>query len=216
VTTDPHPHEPSANGSGAGTNDRRTVDERREELLDAAIELLADEGLARTTTRAITERAGVALGAFHYAFRSKDELLQAVAERIGDHLAVVLADGGQGHPDVPSATVGMLEGLWDAIERAPLLHLAFQELVINALREPGLRDSAAHPHTRACAAIDAALRDLPDAPSTGDRDDLARYLLGTVEGLSLQALVHGDSAAARRRLALHANLLEELANSVAR
>lgn len=216
MTTDPHPHEPSANGSATEANDRRTVDERREELLDAAIELLADEGLARTTTRAITERAGVALGAFHYAFRSKDELLQAVSDRVSNHLAVVLADGGQGHADVPSATVGMLEGLWDAIERAPLLHLAFQELVINALREPGLRDTAGRAHERACATIDGILRDLPDAPGASDRDDLARYLLGTVEGLSLQALVHDDGAAARRRLALHANLLEELANGVSR
>jgi AcrR family transcriptional regulator len=61
---------------------RRTVDERRAELVDATLGILASEGLGAATTRRITEEAGLALGAFHYAFRSKDELLRAVIERL--------------------------------------------------------------------------------------------------------------------------------------
>src|SRR5690625_5306940 len=62
--------------------ERRSVAERREQLIDAAINVLAREGMDAATTRRITDEAGLALGAFHYAFRNKDDLLQAVIERI--------------------------------------------------------------------------------------------------------------------------------------
>jgi len=65
-----------------GPSERRSAEQRREQLLDAAVAVIAEHGLERATTRAITDRAGLALGAFHYVFDSKDELLEAVAERV--------------------------------------------------------------------------------------------------------------------------------------
>src|SRR5690606_15625560 len=58
--------------------DRRSVEERRAQLVQAATEVISRDGLGRATTRRITDHADLALGAFHYAFRSKEELLGAV------------------------------------------------------------------------------------------------------------------------------------------
>ena len=59
----------------------RPADERRAQLLDAALEVLREHGLAGLTTRAVTARAGVPHGIFHYAFGSKAALVRALVER---------------------------------------------------------------------------------------------------------------------------------------
>ena len=47
-----------------------------------------------------------------------------------------------------------------------------------------------------------AVRALPDRPAGSDTDDLARVVVATIDGLILQDLIHGDPAAAKRRLVL--------------
>jgi AcrR family transcriptional regulator len=47
----------------------------REEILDAAAELFASQGLAATTTRQIAERVGIRQASLYYYFAGKDEIL---------------------------------------------------------------------------------------------------------------------------------------------
>jgi AcrR family transcriptional regulator len=65
---------------------REAAAETRERLLDTAEQLFAEEGIARTSLRAITLAAGVNVAAIHYHFGSKEALLQSVFAR---HLAPV-------------------------------------------------------------------------------------------------------------------------------
>lgn len=53
----------------------------KDQILDAAEALFAEEGYAATPLRAITARAGVNLAAVHYHFGSKEELAKAVFAR---------------------------------------------------------------------------------------------------------------------------------------
>lgn len=53
----------------------------RERILDSAEELFADKGVAATSLREITSRAGVNLAAVNYHFGSKTGLFEAVLER---------------------------------------------------------------------------------------------------------------------------------------
>jgi AcrR family transcriptional regulator len=64
-----------------------TVDQRivrgkatRAQILDAARELLREEGFVGTTTRAVADRAGVQLSLVHYHFGGKGPLLAALLE----------------------------------------------------------------------------------------------------------------------------------------
>ncbi|MCX5393115.1 TetR family transcriptional regulator [Streptomyces sp. NPDC006482] len=56
--------------------------ERRTALLDAAIEVLADEGARGLTFRAVDARAGVPTGTSTNYFSDRDRLLSEVADRI--------------------------------------------------------------------------------------------------------------------------------------
>jgi len=56
-------------------------EERRADLMDAALRLFLDQGVATTTIEQITEGASVAKGTFYLHFSSKDDVLIALRER---------------------------------------------------------------------------------------------------------------------------------------
>lgn len=54
----------------------------RDRITDAAVELLIDEGVAKTTTVAVQKRAGVSRGALLHHFPSRAQLLASTIERL--------------------------------------------------------------------------------------------------------------------------------------
>jgi AcrR family transcriptional regulator len=69
----------------------RTLDReaRRAEIVSAATAAFAERGIAHTAVSDIVKAAGVAQGTFYLYFKSKDDVVAAAAERIGD----VMVDG---------------------------------------------------------------------------------------------------------------------------
>jgi AcrR family transcriptional regulator len=64
---------------------------RRDELLDAAEELLCDQGSAALTLSAVADRAGVSKGGLLYHFSSKEALIKAMVERLIDDFDQLMA-----------------------------------------------------------------------------------------------------------------------------
>ncbi len=60
--------------------------ERRNEILDAAEELFVTKGYDKTSTNDILDRVGIARGTLYYHFKSKEDILNAMIERINDSL----------------------------------------------------------------------------------------------------------------------------------
>jgi AcrR family transcriptional regulator len=56
-------------------------EDSKKQVLDAAIAMLAERGLAQTSIQDIADAAGLSKGAVHYHFESKDELLARVLDR---------------------------------------------------------------------------------------------------------------------------------------
>jgi AcrR family transcriptional regulator len=56
-------------------------EERRADLMDAALRIFLDQGVATTTIEQITAGASVAKGTFYLHFSSKDDVLLALRER---------------------------------------------------------------------------------------------------------------------------------------
>jgi len=73
-------------------------DERRADLMDAALKLFLEKGVAPTTIEQITAGASVAKGTFYLHFGSKDDVLAALRERF---------------------VQGLLEGIETAVSRRP-------------------------------------------------------------------------------------------------
>jgi len=85
----------------------------RERLFGAAIELIAESGLAATTVDQIAERAGVAKGTVYYNFGSKAALFSALLEYGVERLAAALRDAASGRAPL------------DALEAVVAAELAF-------------------------------------------------------------------------------------------
>lgn len=67
-----------------------TRDETRARILDVALELIAANGFAGTSTREISERLGFTKAALYYHFRTKDDLLAALAAPATGQLAGIV------------------------------------------------------------------------------------------------------------------------------
>lgn len=61
---------------------RRSKEQRREEILESTWRLIARDGLAASSMRALAAEAGYANGALAYYFESKEELLRAAYEYV--------------------------------------------------------------------------------------------------------------------------------------
>jgi AcrR family transcriptional regulator len=61
--------------------------DRRNQILKTAIEMIADEGYAGLSMRALARASNIKLGALQYHFRTTDEMLRAVVGFIGDAYA---------------------------------------------------------------------------------------------------------------------------------
>jgi len=59
----------------------KPVHARRDELLDAAVQLFARDGYDATSINRIIEAVGVSKGAFYHHFAAKEDLVTALAER---------------------------------------------------------------------------------------------------------------------------------------
>jgi AcrR family transcriptional regulator len=74
-----------ANEMDAALKPRRVVKApavRREELIDCAQRLFLAQGYERTTINEVIAATGLSKGAFYHHFRSKEDLLEAITERI--------------------------------------------------------------------------------------------------------------------------------------
>ncbi|MDE7017582.1 MAG: TetR/AcrR family transcriptional regulator [Lachnospiraceae bacterium] len=65
----------------------KEAEERKNEILDVAERLFASKGFDRTSTNDILAEIGIARGTLYYHFQSKEEILDAMVERMTDRLA---------------------------------------------------------------------------------------------------------------------------------
>jgi|ADurb_Cas_03_Slu_FD_contig_21_3028199_length_715_multi_3_in_0_out_0_1 AcrR family transcriptional regulator len=94
----------------------------RERLLDAAVTLFAEQGIAATRVAEIAVHAGVTPAMVHYYFKSRDQLLDTiVAERIERFIALIW-DPITGSEDDPLALVkGLVSRILKASHVMPWL-----------------------------------------------------------------------------------------------
>src|SRR6266542_5759403 len=78
----------------------KSPEDRRAEILDAAVKVFGEKGVSKATVSDIAEAAGVAKGTVYLYFGSKEQLLGALRDRFVDELlgyvADLLAQAGQG------------------------------------------------------------------------------------------------------------------------
>ena len=61
---------------------RITGEQRKEQIIDAAIELFSETGFAGTTTRRLAEAAGISEAALYLHFETKEALYEAIPSAV--------------------------------------------------------------------------------------------------------------------------------------
>lgn len=183
-----------------------TSGDRRAEILAAATQVLAREGLAQATTRRIAAEAGINQATLLYYMGSKDDLLlAALREMMAQTRAIVqgsLAVSATGS-DPFSALRQALAAFWAHVESAPELQVMQYELTLYALRHPASAWLAREQYAGYVAVVEALLREAFTAASMTcglPFDALARFLVGGMDGLILQFISDRDAGRARRDL----------------
>lgn len=167
----------------------------RQRLVDAARDVVCDEGLAAATARAITGRAGANLSAIPYYFGSKEALVaEALVAEGRDLLAPVWAAlGGDGDPaQRATAAAAVLHDLFDASrDRVP----AYVAAVGAAAHDPAVRDGlgALWSELRARLATDVAAQVETGAlPPWVDPEAAAALVLAVVNGVVVASVLDPD------------------------
>lgn len=151
---------------------------RRRRLIDAAIAVLARDGLAGLTHRAVAAEAGVPLASASYHFAGIDDLILTAMRHATDELAAAL------RTDAADRSLGGLARLLaHELNTRRELVLAEYEVYLLAARRPDLRPDAL-----------AWLDVIADAFAPELTGPQRRAFLATIEGIGLHALLTDQRA----------------------
>lgn len=142
------------------------IEQRRRELTETAVTVMARDGAWALTTRALAKEAGVPHGSVHYAFSSKDELMRSVLRLDLTHLSD-LASAQQdrligGRDDVVAAVADLFTAYAESVLAEPEKEIAYFELSLMAARDERLRGLAAQSHQEYRQIIVTLLDDLAE------------------------------------------------------
>jgi DNA-binding transcriptional regulator YbjK len=173
---------------------RRYDPGRRTKIVDAALRVIAANGMAGLSHRTVAAEADVPLGSTTYHFGSLDELLVAALRRCNENFVQALRGSEVLAAPVPistgpegsTASAGLAEELtrlldrWFAGERGAI-ELEY-ELYLAALRRPALRPVAAEWTEEAVELL-----------SRRTDPETARALVALMDGVCLQVLLAGGT-----------------------
>ncbi|CAN3982517.1 TetR/AcrR family transcriptional regulator [Kitasatospora purpeofusca] len=182
--------------------------ERRPQLIQAAIDLMAREGIAAGSTRAIAAELGVAQATVHYTFGTKKDLYRAVVEQltaefIGQVRASAPAEGPFGEQ-----VRTMVHALWDSAVGEDGKCALITEFSAMALRDPDLQETMRalqHEIEDTAAAMLTGLAAAHGLTLPVPAGEVAVYFLAGFNGLSDRYLVlkaAGEDPEAESRRAL--------------
>lgn len=176
------------------------ADERRAVIVEAVVDLAAEQNPGDITTTAIAQRMGLTQGALFRHFPTKEAILEAVMSWVGDHLLARVDAAAEGvaspvaaleavfmahvdfvsqHPGVPRMLFGELQRQGETLPK---------RIVQTLIRRYGERLHRLLEAGKAQGELDADLH----------ADAAVVLFIGTIQGLVMQSLLAGDVARIRR------------------
>ncbi|MEV6771094.1 TetR family transcriptional regulator [Nocardia sp. NPDC051030] len=157
---------------------------KREQVLDAAIELLGSRGSRALTHRAVDEISGVPSGTTSNYFRTRDALLSGIAERLEarDHADWEAMNRAPAPATLDQLIDGMAQFATHATTTDRARTLARYALFLEAQTVPAVQETVRRGHERLTEWAATLLRDV--APGT----DVAKPLVDYLDGVILHQL----------------------------
>ena len=166
----------------------RMVEPRRNEILEAALRIVADGGPDAITFRRVADRAGVPLGSLTYYFDSREDLLREAFRLYLSEAAAFVRDVEEGSSQHTPAQV--IEMVMTIMRREftddPAMVRVEYELILYADREPELaREFNAYERW-----METKLAGSLEAIGTPRPIDAARTIIDVARGFEIERLTH--------------------------
>lgn len=171
---------------------------RREQIVGAAMRCVAREGFHKTTMADVIRESGLSAGAVYGYFRSKDQLIRAIADlAIGEVAGVLHELAGRSGPVEPADAVQVF--LEHVTTPAPGTDVDLSRVAVQAWAEAA-RDPEVHALAKdkmgavreAMGAVVRRCRRDGTLPASVDADRAAQVLFALLPGFVLQRLILQD------------------------
>ena len=168
-------------------------------ILDAAEQLLAENGFEGTTTNAVAERAGVSVGSLYQYFPNKDAIVVAIADRFAEGVLAMLDQHIAAAADRPlvDACHAFVHALVAVHAQRPRLHMA---LAAALPRIAGV-DPLARYQARIVTRLRAYLHERRAELRVADLDTTVFILVHAVQAATHAAVLYAPEPLSDGRLA---------------
>jgi DNA-binding transcriptional regulator YbjK len=170
--------------SSLNVSPRRYDPTRRDRLIDTALEVIAERGVAGTSHRRIAAAADVPLGSMSYHFSGMEDLLIEAFTRHAEHVAAKFEARMDGAADIAEAREALVELITQDLVGEPRDQVLAYELYAAAIRIPALR-----------RVTQAWMQRSREALQRHFSEESARLLDALVEGLALHGTLSTEPLA---------------------
>lgn len=171
--------------------------ERRDELISAAIAVIAERGIERVTFRAVADRAGFPASTTSYFFSSVDEVIDAAITRVAETITGNVADlletarsGEMTRDELAESLIELVAGQDNDDSVAQF------EAYLAVRRRPEL----AEPVHRIMGSIEQAAEKALESFGVADPSIPAKQFLALIDGFTLQEIARPGRPESRRAL----------------
>ena len=195
---------------------RMSSTDRRLAIVEAALRVISENGMAGATTRAIVAEARMPLASFHYAFASRDEMMEELIAYVVENQTVAAFSTIRFGTDIRTTLRDGLQAFFETLVKDEEHERVLFELMLFAMRTPGLQTL---PQRQWSKFYESANELLHAAAVNADiiwsrpLDDVARVLVTHTDGLTLAWLANHDAEAASTVMDIAADSIAALAIS---
>jgi AcrR family transcriptional regulator len=173
---------------------------RRRDFIEAAYQTILEEGLARTTVRAVAERAGYTTGALVHYFADKDELIRHVLEENGKAVRLRMQNAQRAHRGRGALREVLLEALPTDKSSGSSWRI-WLALWYHSEESAAMRAEERRRYREWIGRISEILQEaveLGELPADTDLPTEARLLVAMADGLGVQYLMANGRMSARK------------------
>lgn len=180
-------------------NERLSHEERREQLVAAALAVALREGVEAVTIRSVAREAGVRPGIIHYVFRDKHEMLAALSRKVAAIASTYLDDAIAAGGDISTTMHALADAMWKGLEARSHHQLLTIEIATLGARDDRMRAIVLDQLKEQWAASEqylTAAAQLSGVRYSMDVALLARMVSAEIDGIQIAWMVEHDDAAA--------------------
>jgi len=169
---------------------KRSIKEmRRDELMDAAIEVIGEVGLANATVATIAARAGMSTGLVNHYFESKQELLALTLRSLSNLFRRDILDVLPDNATPIERLKAIVDGSFSPLHFHGAKRRAWMQFMMDSQSDPGMRHIMRVTGARFVSNIRYAVKELVPKPEI---DDVADGIAAIIDGFFWQIAADYD------------------------